>query len=107
LLHVLDLALGCTDDAELRRLAADARVGERTLEEWARHVEAFRASKQLFESGILPGPPGPRRRALDGRPRGAPDALVRARAHGTSAPLRFFWEALAFMVGFVLSLLVT
>jgi hypothetical protein len=102
ILHVLDLALGSTNDAELGRLASEVREGERALEEWARHVEAFRASKQLFEAGILPDPAG--------RPRGIPDELVLARlarALDASAPLRFFWEALAFMVGFVLSLLVT
>lgn len=100
LLSALDRVLGCTDAAELGRLASEAREGGRSLEEWARHVEAFRASKQLFEAGILPDPAA--------RPRVA-DEPVRARvasALDRSSPLRFFWEALAFMVGFVLSLLV-
>ena len=56
LLSALDRVLGCTDAAELGRLASEAREGGRSLEEWARHVEAFRASKQLFEAGILPDP---------------------------------------------------
>lgn len=102
MLHVLERALQCTDDTELGRLASDAREAERVLEDWARQVEAFRASKQLFDSGILPEP--------GGRPRGIPDELVLARighALDASPPLRFLWEALAFMVGFVLSLLVT
>jgi hypothetical protein len=101
-LRVIELALGRTNDDELGRLARDAREGERAFEEWARHVESFRASKQLFEAGILPDPAG--------RPRGIPDELVLARlgrALDASPPLRFVWEALAFMVGFVLSLLVT
>jgi hypothetical protein len=102
LLHVLDLALGSTDDAELGRLASEAREGERALEEWARQVETFRASKQLFAAGILPDPTG--------QPRDVPDESAgapRARTFDSSPPLRFFWEVLAFMVGFVLSLLVT
>jgi hypothetical protein len=101
-LHVLDRALACADDAELGRLASQAREGERALETWAREVETFRASKQLFEAGIVPD--------LVERPRGARDELVLtrvARALDQSPSLRFFWEALAFMVGFVLSLLVT
>jgi hypothetical protein len=102
LLHVLDLALGSIDDTELGRLASEVREGERALEEWARQVEAFRASKHLFEAGILPDPAG--------HPRNVPDDVVLARltrALDAPPPLRFFWEALAFMVGFVLSLLVT
>ena len=101
-LHVLDLALSRTDDYELGALAVEAREAERALEAWARQIETFRASKQLFEAGILPAPAG--------RPRGIPDELMLARlnrALDDSKPLRFFWEALAFMVGFVLSLLVT
>jgi len=99
-LHVLDLALACTNDDELGRLAAQARESERALETWAREVESFRASKQLFEAGILPD-----LARSDGR-----DELVLtrvARALDQSPSLRFFWEALAFVVGFVLSLLVT
>jgi hypothetical protein len=102
LLRVLEFALGQTDDAELGRLVSGIREGERAFEEWARQVETFRASKQLFEAGILPDPAG--------RPRGIPDELVLGRlgrALDASPPVRFFWEALAFMVGFVLSLLVT
>src|SRR4051794_1861162 len=53
-LHVLDLALACTNDEELGRLASQIREGERALESWAREVETFRASKQLFEAGIVP-----------------------------------------------------
>jgi len=101
-LRVLDLVLGCTDDDELGRLASEAREGERAFEAWARQVEILRASKQLFEAGILPDPAG--------RARDIPDELVLARlgrALDASKPLRFVWEALAFMVGFVLSLLVT
>lgn len=100
LLHVLELALARIDDEELSRLAGEARRGERALEQWARQVEVFRASKRLFEAGILPGPA---RRHLR-------DELVLARVARSldpSPPLPFFWEALAFMVGFVLSLLVT
>jgi hypothetical protein len=102
ILRVLDAALERADDGELGRLAADVREAERIFEEWARQVEAFRASKQLFDSGILPDP--------GGRPRGIPEELVLARlgrALDASPRLRFVWEALAFMVGFVLSLLVT
>ena len=101
-LHVLDLALSRTDDDELGALAVETREAERALEGWARQIETFRASKQLFEAGILPDPVG--------RPRGIPDELMLARlsrALDASKPLRFMWEALAFMVGFVLSLLVT
>jgi hypothetical protein len=101
-LRVLELALARADDAELGRLTSQVRETERVLEEWARQLETFRASKQLFEAGILPAPAG--------RPRGIPEELVLARlgrALDASRPLRFFWEALAFMVGFVLSLLVT
>jgi hypothetical protein len=101
-LHVLDQALACATDEELGRLASQAREGERALEEWARQLETFRASKQLFAAGIVPD--------LGERPHGARDELVLtrvARALDQSPSLRFFWEALAFMVGFVLSLLVT
>lgn len=101
-LHVLDLALSRTDDDELGALAVETREAERALEAWARQIETYRASKQLFEAGILPDP--------GGRPRGIPDELMLARlsrALDDSKPLRFLWEALAFMVGFVLSLLVT
>src|SRR5262245_56005060 len=70
-LRTLDLALGRTDDDELGRLASDVREGERALEEWARQIEAFRASKQLFDAGILPDPAG--------RPRGVPNELVLTR----------------------------
>jgi len=101
-LHVLEDALGRASDDDLGRLASDVREVERSLEEWARQLEAFRASKQLFESGILPDPAG--------RPRGIPNELVLAklgRALDASPRLRFVWEALAFAVGFVLSLLVT
>lgn len=102
LLHALESALELIDDEELGRLASDARRGERALERWARQVEIFRASKQLFEAGILPDPVGRRRRVRDEL------VLARvARSLDASPPLRFFWEALAFMVGFVLSLLVT
>ena len=99
-LHVGDRALACADDAELGRLASQAREGERAFEAWAREVETFRASKQLFEAGMLP----------DLVEHGDRDELVLtrvARALDRSPSLRFFWEALAFMVGFVLSLLVT
>jgi hypothetical protein len=102
LLRVLECALDQTPDAELGRLVSEIREGERAFEDWARQVETFRASKQLFEAGILPDPTG--------RPRGVPDELVLGRlgrALDASPPIRFFWEALAFMVGFVLSLLVT
>jgi hypothetical protein len=101
-LHVLDLALDQTDDFELGALAVKTREAERALEEFARQIETFRSSKQLFEAGILPDPAG--------RPRGVPDELMLARLGRVlddSKPLRFVWEALAFMVGFVLSLLVT
>ncbi len=107
-LHILDCALGCVDDAELGRLASDARAGERAFEEWARQVEAFRASKQLFESGVLPDLPEPARRIPDEVvARRAPVVARRTPVYDGSRTLRFFWEALAFMVGFVLSLLVT
>ena len=101
-LRVLEDALGCASDDDLGRLTSDVREVERTLEDWARQLETFRASRQLFESGILPDPAG--------RPRGIPNELVLAklgRALDASPRLRFVWEALAFMVGFVLSLLVT
>jgi len=98
-LHVLDQALARTSDDELGRLAGDVREAERKLEDWARQLETFRASRQLFESGILPDPVG--------RPRGIPNELVLAqlgRALDTSPFLRVLWEAaLAFVVGFVLS----
>ena len=101
-LRVLDFALGQTEDAELGQLVRDIREGERAFEDWARQIESFRVSKHLFDAGILPDPAA--------RPRGIPDELVLGRlgrALDASPPVRYFWEALAFMVGFVLSLLVT
>lgn len=101
-LRVLDFALGQTDDEELAGLVAEIREGERAFEDWARQVESFRSSKQLYEAGILPDP--------SARPRGIPDELVLSRlgrALDTSFPEILFWWALSFMVGFVLSLLVT
>ena len=64
-------------------------------------VETFRASKQLFQAGTVPD--------LVERRHGVRDELVLTRvgrALDRSPSLRFFWEALAFVVGFVLSLLV-
>ncbi len=103
LLHALDSALERIDDEELGRLAAEARRGERALDDWARQVEAFRASKQLFAAGILPDPAGRRRRMLEGLVL----ARIARRSRDASPRLPFVWEALAFVVGFVLSLLVT
>jgi len=100
-LHVLDRALACADDDELGRLVSEARAGERALERWAHEVETFRASKQLFQAGTVPD--------LVERRHGVRDELVLTRvgrALDRSPSLRFFWEALAFVVGFVLSLLV-
>ncbi len=101
-LHVLDRALASADDAQLGLLVSRVRAAERQLEAWAREVEAFRASKQLFEAGIVPDLVDPSRATRDEL------VLTRlARALDRSPSLRFFWEALAFIVGFVLSLLVT
>lgn len=101
-LRLLEFALAQTDDAELERLVGTVREGERAMEDWARQIETFRISKQLFADDILPDPAG--------RPRGVPDELVLGRlgrSLDAKPPVRFFWEALAFGVGFVLSLLVT
>src|SRR5437868_13578552 len=92
-LHVLDRALACAGDAELGQLISRVREGERALEAWAREVETFRASKQLFEAGIVPD--------LAERPRDDRNELVLtrvARALDQSPSLRFFREALAVMV---------
>lgn len=101
-LRVLDFALGQTDDDELSALVGEIREGERAFEDWARQVESFRASKQLYEAGILPDPAA--------RPRGIPDELVldrlgRALDAASGMPL-LLQAALAAMVGFVLAFLV-
>jgi hypothetical protein len=93
----LEVALGQAADTELVRLAAQAREGAVALEEWARRVEAFRGFKRRFEAGVDPGAIADRR----GR---RPAAPVEAARYGRS-PLRFVWEALAFAVGFVVSIL--
>ncbi|HEY2389007.1 MAG TPA: hypothetical protein VGK30_18785 [Candidatus Binatia bacterium] len=101
-LRVLDFALGQTDDSELGALVAEVREGERAFEQWARQVESFRSSKQLYEAGILPDPAG--------RPRGIPDELVldrlgRALDASSGMPL-LLQVALAAMVGFILAFLI-
>src|SRR5262249_38305848 len=95
-LRVLDFALGQTDDDELGALVTEIREGERAFEQWARQVESFRASKQLFESGILPDPVA--------RLHGIPDELVLSRigrALDASLSELLFWATLSFVVGFV------
>ena len=96
----LELALGQISDADLAQVAAAAREGEQGLEEWARRVEAFRAFKRRFEAGVYPLE-GPRRVA----PLPAPPAKRWPVVE--RGPVPYAWEALAFLIGFMASLLLT
>ena len=96
----LELALGRIRDADLAQIAAAAREGEQGLEEWESRVEAFRAFKRRFEAGVYP---------LEGPCREAPGLPLSARqgpAVGRGS-VPYAWEALAFLIGFMASLLLT
>jgi hypothetical protein len=92
-------ALDRTDDAELARLAAGARAGERALADWALRVESFRGFKRQFELDTSPRAPAPAAGAAARQP--SPWIVEEP-----GAP-PFFWEALAFIVGFIVSFLIT
>ena len=85
-------ALGSTADADLERLAAASRAGERALGTWARRVESFRLFKRSFENGTL----GRSRLFAGDDPEPRP-----------SPSIPFLWEGIAFVLGFGLSLLLT
>jgi hypothetical protein len=98
----LTRALGETADADLERLAASSRAGERALGDWARRLEAFRVFKRRFENGTLAGSrlfAGDHGRAPARRP--SPWTVIEPKA------IPFMWEAVAFVVGFGVSLLLT
>jgi len=98
----LELALGQIRDADLAQIAAAAREGEQGLEEWASRVEAFKAFKRRFEAGVYPlEVEGPRREA----PR-LPLSARQGPAVGRGS-VPYAWEALAFLIGFMASLLLT
>ena len=90
----LDQALSKVGDAELAKMSALARGGQRGMEQWARRIDAFRGFKWRFEAGQLPVEPC---RA---------DEVGRS----TVAPVRrryLLWEAAAFLLGFIIALLLT
>ena len=96
----LERALERAPDAELARIAAAAREGERVLEDWARRVEVFRGFKRRYEAGVHPADHSAR--AAIGIPAERDDL-------GLAEPRRlpYLWELIAFVVGFAVSLLLT
>jgi hypothetical protein len=95
----LERALRQTADADLARLVAASRAGERALGEWARRIEAMRAVKRRVESAAE-------------RAAAVPRAAAPLRAHVSwtleePRAVPFLWEALAFAVGLGVSLLLT
>jgi len=92
-------ALGEATDAELERLAATSRAGERAFGDWARRIESFRLFKRGFENGTFS-----RSRLSAGD-----DSTPRSRRWTIEGPkaIPFMWEVIAFVLGFGVSLLLT
>jgi hypothetical protein len=99
LYHDLTRALAQTRDAELAHLAAASREGKHALDEWARQIEEFRGFKWRVEAGVHPADRPPPARAT---PAAAQPAATLD--EGGIPPLVL--EALAFFIGFVMSLLI-
>ena len=95
----LQQALGEAADADLERLAAASRAGERALGDWARNIEDFRLFKRGFENGTLS------RSRLFANDRGAPRDEPWTLEEPQAIP--FMWEAVAFILGFGLAVYLT
>ena len=95
----LTQALGESTDAELERLAARSRAGERAFGDWARRIESFRLFKRGFENGTF----SRSRLAASDSP------AVRSSRWTVEGPkaIPFMWEAIAFVLGFGVSLFLT
>ena len=95
----LTQALGEAADADLERLAATSRAGERALGEWARRLESLRVFKRSFENGTF------ERSRLFSKSGPAPRRARWTVEEPKAIP--FMWEAVAFVLGFAVSLLLT
>lgn len=96
----LERALARTGDGELADLVTASRHGERELGAWARRLEEIRGLKRRFEAAIAA--PHPRS--------GVPSVVaapVRGWAAGGPTAMPFVWEAVAFVVGFAISFVLT
>jgi hypothetical protein len=89
----LERALARTGDGEIAELVARSRHGERELATWARKLEELRGVKRRIESEPVLVVPAP-----------APEP---ARMGVGAAAMPFVWEALAFVIGFAISLVLT
>ena len=88
----LEQALARTGDGEIAELVARSRHGERELATWARKLEELRGVKRRIEAEpvlVAPPPPPP-----------VPSGVG-------AAAMPFVWEALAFVLGFAISLVLT